>query len=112
LGAGVPVSIATDDEGVGRIDLLARFMYDVPTYHLDYVTVKTMVRDSLEHAFIGGADLWSAPEHFDAMVPACEGQQLAAVPAGAACRAFLAASPRATLEWNEEVAFDAFERRY
>jgi hypothetical protein len=33
-------------------------------------------------------------------------------PAAAACRAFLAASLRAQLEWNEEVAFKQFEARY
>jgi hypothetical protein len=112
IAAGVPVSIATDDEGVGRIDLLHMFDFDTRTYHLDYYELKKMVRDSLEHAFIGGADLWNVPEGFDAMVPACSGQPLTDVPAAPACRAFLAASPRATLEWKEEVAFDAFERQF
>jgi hypothetical protein len=112
IAAGVPVSIATDDEGVGRIDLLHMFDFDTRTYHLDYYELKKMVRDSLEHAFIGGADLWNVPEGFDAMVPACSAQPLTDVPAAPACRAFLAASPRATLEWKEEVAFDAFERQF
>ena len=110
--AGVPVSIATDDEGVGRIDLTSQFAQVVQLYHVDYYGLKKMVRDSLEHAFIGGADLWSVPEAFDVMVPACNGQALAQLPLAPACRAFLAASPRAALEWNEEVAFAAFERRY
>jgi hypothetical protein len=112
IAAGVPVAIATDDEGVGRSDLTTQIGFDITHYHLDYYEVKKIMRDSLEHAFIGGADLWSAPEGFDAMVPACAGQALAAQPASAACRAFLAASPRATLEWNEEAAFAAFESRF
>jgi adenosine deaminase len=109
LGAGVPVALATDDEGVGRIDLTSRFTEAVLHYHLGYLRLKTMVRDSLEHALIGGADLWAAPEQFDTMAGACAGAPLAAVPADAGCRAFLASSARATLEWNEEVAFATFE---
>jgi hypothetical protein len=112
IAAGVPVSIATDDEGVGRSDLTEQIGFDVTHYHLDYYQLKKMMRDSLEHAFIGGDDLWSAPEGFDAMVPACNGQPLTAQPAAPACRAYLAASPRATLEWNEEVALAAFESRF
>jgi adenosine deaminase len=112
LGAGVPVALATDDEGVDRIQLTDRFTNAVVRYHIDYYGLKNMVRDSLEHAFIGGADLWSKPEGFDAMVAPCANQPLTAPPGAADCRAFLAASPRATLEWNEEAAFAAFEARY
>jgi adenosine deaminase len=112
IAAGVPVALATDDEGVGRIDLMTRYDYAAEHYHIDYYGLKKMIRDSLEHAFIGGADLWSEPEGFDAMVPACAGTPLAAQPAAPACRAFLASSARATLEWNEEVALAAFEARY
>jgi adenosine deaminase len=112
LGAGVPVALATDDEGVNRIDLTSRFTEAAVHYHIDYFGLKTMVRDSLEHAFIGGADLWSQPEGFDAMVSACANQPLTTEPATPECRAFLAASPRATLEWHEEAAFAAFEARY
>jgi adenosine deaminase len=112
LGAGVPVALATDDEGVNRMQLTDRFTEAVVHYHIDYYGLKKMVRDSLEHAFIGGADLWSKPEGFDAMVPACANQPLTATPPAADCRAFLASSARATLEWAEEVAFAGFEATY
>ena len=112
LGAGVAVALATDDEGVNRMQLTDRFTNAVLTYHIDYYGLKKMVRDSLEHAFIGGTDLWSKPEGFDAMVPACADVSLAAVPSATECRAFLASSARATLEWNEEVALAAFEAHY
>jgi hypothetical protein len=46
------------------------------------------------------------------MVPACAGQARTATPASAACRAFLATSLRAQLEWKEEVAFAQFESHY
>jgi hypothetical protein len=112
VAAGVPVSLATDDEGGARSNLTFTFQRAVQGYHIDYYGLKKMVRDSLEHGFMGGADLWSTMEGFDRMVPACNGVPLATVPASAACRAFLAASLRAQLEWKEEVAFAQFESQY
>ena len=111
LHAGVPVSLATDDEGGARSDLTQTFLRAVQGYHVDYATLKRMVRDSLEHAFLPGADLWAAPEEFTRMTSACSGQSPTASPAGA-CRALLAASPHAALEWKEEAAFAAFERGF
>jgi hypothetical protein len=45
------------------------------------------------------------------MVPACSNQPVTANPS-AACASYLAASPRAKLEWQEEVAFNDFEARF
>ncbi len=61
LRAGVPVSLATDDEGIVRSELTWYFRRAVEGYHVDYPTLKRMVRDSLEHAFLPGASLWLAP---------------------------------------------------
>lgn len=112
LAAGVPVSLATDDEGGARSNLTQTFGRAVQGYGIDYDGLKRLVRDSLEHGFMGGADLWSAPEAFGSMVPACSGVALAPQPASSTCRAFLAGNLRAQLEWKEEVAFAAFESRY
>jgi adenosine deaminase len=112
IKAGVPVALATDDEGGARSNLTQTFLRAVQGYHIDYHTLKTMVRDSLEHAFVPGAELWAGPENFAAMAAPCAGEALQAVPAGAACRALLAASEKARLEWREEVAFATFERRF
>jgi adenosine deaminase len=112
LNAGVPVSLATDDEGGARSDLTQTFMRAVSGYHIDYFRLKKMVRDSLEHGYMGGADLWTAPERFDAMVTVCKDQPLVPRPPSAACRAFLAANLRASLEWKEEAALARFEARF
>jgi adenosine deaminase len=112
LKAGVPVALATDDEGGARSDMTQTFRRAVQGYHVDYRTLKTLVRDSLEHAFIPGADIWAAPEDFTTLVPACAGQPFQPVPASAGCRALLAASEKARLEWREEAAFAAFESRF
>lgn len=110
--AGVPLSLATDDEGVARSDLTQTFERAVIGYHVDYYGLKQMVRASLQHGFMGGADLWTAWDDYRTMVPACNGRTLAPVPAAPACRAFLQANMRASIEWNEEVAFQRFEESH
>jgi hypothetical protein len=104
LRAGVPLALATDDEGVIRADLTTSFVRAVEGYGVSYLQLKTMVRDSLDHAFLPGASLWRAPETF-VVVPQCARD-------GAACRAYLAQSERARIEWREERAFAQFESAF
>ncbi len=108
LAAGVPVALATDDEGIVRSELTWYFRRAVEGYHIDYLTLKRMVRDSLDHAFLPGASLWAAPEKFTP-VAVCAGEIPGGVPRSATCRRYLARSKRAALEWREEVEFDRFE---
>ena len=112
LAAGVPVSLATDDEGGARSNLTQTFVRAVEGYHVTYPVLKRMVRDSLQHGFIEGEDLWTGPERFGQMTAACATTRLVAEPAAGTCAALLAASPKARLEWQEEVAFASFEQRY
>ncbi len=111
LRSGVPVALATDDEGVSRSEMTWEYERAVESYHLDYATLKRMARDSLEHSFLPGASLWSAPEHFT-MAPPCGGENLNTEPASAACRRLLDGSPKARIEWSEEVEFSRFEGGY
>jgi len=108
LRSGVPVALATDDEGVSRSQLTWEYERAVEAYHLDYATLKRMVRDSLDHSFLPGASLWSAPERFT-MTPTCAGENLIPEPASAGCRRFLDASQKARIERKEEVEFSRFE---
>jgi adenosine deaminase len=109
LRAGVPVALATDDEGIVRSQLTWYFKRAVEGYHLDYITLKTMVRDSLDHAFVPGASFWRRPEQFSP-VDACKNEPADGAPRATACRRFLARSERAALEWREEVEFTKFEK--
>jgi len=54
---GVPVALATDDEGVSRIDLTHEYVRAVQTYDLHYMDLKQMVRTGIEHAFFA----WREP---------------------------------------------------
>jgi adenosine deaminase len=111
LHAGVPLALATDDEAVIRADLTTSFVRAVEGYGVSYRQLKTMVRDSLDHAFLPGASLWRAPETF-VPVLACSRDAASDVPASAGCRSLLANSERASLEWREEVAFAKFESAF
>ncbi|MGA9333472.1 MAG: adenosine deaminase, partial [Rudaea sp.] len=108
LQAHVPVALATDDAGVSRSTLSREFVEAELEFHLSYGTLKTMVRDSLEHAFVQGADLWVAPEQFRAIAK-CAQDRLGAKNPSQACVEFLAHSEKATLEWQLEAALNAFE---
>lgn len=108
LRAGVPVALATDDEGVSRSEMTWEYLRAAEGYHLDYATLKRMVRDSLDHSFLPGASLWTAPERFTMAAP-CSGEPLDPEPASAACRRLLDDSQKARIEWKEEVEFSRFE---
>jgi adenosine deaminase len=48
---GVPVVIATDDEGVSRSDMTREYLRAVEGYGLSYTDLKKIVRDSLSYSF-------------------------------------------------------------
>jgi adenosine deaminase len=48
---GVPVVIATDDEGVSRSDMTHEYLRAVEDYGLSYGELKKIVRDSLQYSF-------------------------------------------------------------
>ncbi len=104
VDAGVPVALATDDEGVARSDMTGEYERAVLDQGLGYVQLKAMARASLEHAFLDGSSLWSDPRAF-VRVAACPAGDVATP----ACRRYLDASPKARLEWALERDFAAFE---
>ncbi len=59
MRAGVPVALATDDEGVSRSDMTHEYLRGALDQNLSYADLKRMARTSLEHAFLPGSSLWS-----------------------------------------------------
>lgn len=49
---GVPVVVATDDEGVSRSDMTHEYLRAVESYGLSYADLKKIVRDSLQYSFV------------------------------------------------------------
>jgi len=110
LKAGVPVALATDDEGVSRSEMTTEYERAVLEQNLDYLTLKKMARTSLEHSFLPGQSLWSDPHKFNP-VHECAGEKPLAVP-GSACSKFLSGSEKAREEWRLEHRFAEFESKF
>jgi hypothetical protein len=111
LRYGVPVALASDDEGVSRSDMTHEYLRAVQTYDfLGYRDLKRMARQSLEHSFLPGESLWQVARQFR-IAAVCAADHPGAKPSGA-CQKFLDASERARLQWRLESAFTEFEKRY
>jgi adenosine deaminase len=107
---GVPVALATDDQGILRGDISDEYIAAVVDQGLGYRDLKKMVRASLEHAFVEGASLWRSRDEFRRPVDACRRDQLGARRPSTACATFLAANKRAELQWTLEGQFESFEK--
>jgi adenosine deaminase len=107
---GVPVALASDDEGVSRSDMTYEYLRAVETYHLSYVELKRMARQSLEHSFLPGQSLWTDTKLVFRMAPACSGSAQDTEKPLAACADFLAANERAREQWKLETEFAKFEK--
>lgn len=110
--AHVPVALSTDDEGVSRIDITREYVRAASDYHLSYSDLKQLARTGMEHNFLAGASLWSAPDDFAAPVAACKGQPLGTEKPSAPCKAFLDGSEKATAQWELERRFKKFEATF
>ena len=106
---GVPVALASDDEGVSRIDLTHEYVRAVQSYDLHYADLKKIVRTSLEHSFLPGASLWNAPDAFTRVVSACAQDSLGADKFSSRCADFLGSNEKAGQQWELERRFRAFE---
>jgi adenosine deaminase len=104
MRSGVPVALVTDDEGVLRSDLTQEFLKAVREHGIGYVELKTLARNSLEHAFVEGQGLWT-----DAgFTPVGECRTLDSP----SCDGFVARSTKARLQRDLERAFATFEARH
>ena len=108
---GVPVALATDDEGVSRSDISREYLKAAQDHGLGYVQLKTMARTSLQHAFLPGQSLWADEKKF-IPVSQCAKDISMANEASSACKQYLASSEKARLQWKLEAEFKAFENEY
>ncbi len=110
LAHGVPVALATDDQGVSRSSMAGEYVRAALDQHLDYRQLKTISRNSVEHAFLPGASLWTTVG--TAPVAACAATDTMAIgdAPNATCQQYLDASERARMQWELEHRFLVFER--
>jgi hypothetical protein len=114
LAHGVPVALATDDQGIARSSPADEFLRGVVDQGLNYGELKRMVRASLEYSFLPGPSFWddmSAGVVVDACAPA-EGDTPVTESPSDACQDFLQGSERAQLQRQLEAQFEAFEAEF
>jgi adenosine deaminase len=105
----VPVTLATDDQGILRGSITEEYVAAATDQHLDYRTLKYMARVSLQHAFVEGSSLWVDREAYGTAVEACAQDTLGAAQVSSACGRYLAAHKKAALQWKLEGQLAAFE---
>jgi len=110
MRAGVPVALATDDEGVARSDMTHEYLRGAEDQKLSYPELKKIARTSIEHAFVPGPSLWRDGNDF-AVVSQCAKDVPAAKARSVACHQFLQSSDKARLQWELESEFKQFEAK-
>ncbi|HKV40774.1 MAG TPA: adenosine deaminase, partial [Blastocatellia bacterium] len=110
IHAGVPVALATDDEGVSRSSLTAEFLEAVKDQGLTYTELKRMVRTGLDHAFLPGAGLWKTPGGLSIAGECSNDLPSSRRSVSGACAQFLKNNRKAALEWELEREFAEFEK--
>lgn len=111
---GVPVALATDDQGILRNDITTEYVAAVLDQGLGYKDLKDMIRQSLEHSFAEGDSLWTKSQPGDPFGPAtlnasCGDDEPGTASPSTSCKTFLAASKRAELQWKLEAQLATFE---
>lgn len=109
LKFGVPVALATDDEGLSRSEISREFLRAVQDQGLGYLQLKMMARNSLQYSFIAGGSLWSDVRKL-APVSQCV-NDIAVMKPSSACAQYVDGSEKAKLQWQLEEDFKAFEGR-
>jgi adenosine deaminase/adenosine deaminase CECR1 len=106
--AGVPVTLASDDEGISRVDLSHEYQLAVLRYGFKYGDLKRLARNSLEYSFLTGQSLWQSPQ-FTTVVVACANDSPGAATPSKDCAAWLKQSDRAQRQWQLEADLAEFE---
>ena len=111
LEYGVPVALATDDEGVARSEISLEFLKGAEEQGLNYFQLKTLARNSLQYAFIAGKSMWNDGRKFAPVVPCARDVQDMKL-TSTSCRQFLDGNEKGKLQWQLEQDFNAFEREW
>ena len=108
---GVPVALSTDDEGVSRDIMTTQYIDAVTTYHLNYRSLKNIVRNSLTYSFLPGENLWQ-DKRYRHLAADCKNTQPGTAHPNMRCQQFLLHNQKAALQWDLEQRFTAFENGY
>jgi adenosine deaminase len=110
VAAGVPVALATDDEGVSRSSMTGEYVRAVTDQKLGYLDLKGLSRNSLEYSFLSGASLFADFASLT-VAPACADatDTSSTTTPTADCAKYLSGNARAKAEWELERRYRVFE---
>ena len=111
LDAGVPVMLATDDQGISRGSHTAEFERAITTYRLHWGQVKKLIRTSMDQAFISGKGLWKTPGDYSRRVDACVTDDPSGGTVSSDCTAYLQTNDKALEQWRLEKHLAVYENR-
>lgn len=106
--AGVPVTIATDNTGMARVDLTNEYVRAAYEHKLGYDDLKYVARTGMQVTFLPGQSLWKNLA-IGTPVDACASDKPGTDAPSKNCQKFLAASPKATEQWRYEKQLVQFE---
>jgi hypothetical protein len=111
MAAQIPVTLNTDDAGVARIDLPHEYQKAVLEHHFDFADLVRVSRNVLEYSFLPGQSLWRNPDAFTPVDACADDLREDTIKPSPSCAAMLHTSEKATLQWELEKRFRAFNRR-
>lgn len=111
LNYNVPIVISTDDMGVLRTNMTEEYKKIFYLYNLNYITIKSLIRNGLSYSFLPGDNLW---RDLKAYVPqkACSRTILGNPSPPKQCLAFLNSNQKAKTQWMLENQLYNFENKY
>lgn len=109
IAAGVPVTIATDNTGMSRLDLSNEYVRAAYEHKLNYRQLKYIARTGMQVNFLAGDSIW-ANKQIGTLVSACAPDRPGSDNPSPSCKAFLAGSEKARAQWRHESALGAFEK--
>lgn len=108
---GVPVALATDDEGVARSEISREYLKAAQEQGLGYLQLKTMARNSLQYSFVSGGSLWSDGRKFTPVIH-CRQDVIVMRLTSTGCKQYVEGSEKAKLQWRLEEQFREFEQKW
>ena len=93
-----------------RTNLTEQFKLAVLNYHFSYLTLKHLIRNSIEYSFLKGSSLWEASD-YQKVIPVCA-SSLSSDKLSILCQRFLEANQKADLQWKLEQQFLKFEQHF
>ena len=109
---GVPVALATDDEGVSYADYTTAWLYAILKYRLTFDEAVRLGRSSIQYSFLPGAPLWTDLGRATVARPCAGLEPGGAVAGGSACARFLQGSTKADAQWDYEGKLGRFDKEY